>query len=105
MPGVTYTKNIALTNVWSATYSGSGVGNIYTVPSDCYIDLTSVSVSSLSTYNIYVSGAKILTSASSNNGDLNGKSAVSGQVISFDTTGGGGSTSVTIYFKQFKNAI
>lgn len=105
MPGVTYTKNIALTNVWSATYSGSGSGTIYTVPSDCYVDLTTIEVFSLTTYNVYVSGAKILTSASSNNGNLNGNSAVSGEVISFDSTGGGGGTSVTIHFKQYKNAI
>lgn len=106
MAGVTYTKNIALTNTWNQGFSGSGSGTIYTVPTDEYIELTTISVSNITTsYNVYVSGAKVLTSATNANGDLNGKVAVSGQTVSFDSVGGSGSTSVTIYFRSFKNAI
>jgi hypothetical protein len=102
MPSATYNKSIITTNVWSATYSGSGSGTIYTVPTDRYIIMSSCSGDHMTSFNLYVNSAKLINGATYLSQPLNGAYAVSGQTISFDSVGGGGTTYMTIYFAEFK---
>lgn len=102
MPSATYNKSIITTNVWSATYGGSGSGTIYTVPTDTYIQVCSVSIANFTTFNLYLNGGKIVTASSVGSVALAGYFCPSGGTLSFDTTGGSGSTSITVHFIGFK---